>query len=292
MNDWIVEAKGLTKTYTQKNLKTEVLRGVDLTVAKGEVVSIMGSSGCGKTTLLNLLGGLDKPSNGEVFIDGYEVTNMKDSILPRFRLENIGFVFQFFNLIPALTAFENVEIPLAIAKKSVKERREKALFLLSQVGLRQKAGNLPYELSGGEQQRVAVARALANNPKVVLMDEPTGNLDSKNSMLLMDLINRVNEDDQQTFIIVTHDQQIAEMTDRTLQMKDGLIIQETKQQNKESECERSEENAYLDRLDMLYLSKKIGRQQYIHIRSEHIKRLVEIETSSQNLAATFTKPTI
>jgi len=281
MSDWILQANGLTKIYKQKKLKTEVLRGVDLTVSKGEVVSIMGPSGCGKTTLLNLLGGLDKPSRGEVFLNGYEITGMKDSVLSRFRLENIGFVFQFLNLIPTLTALENVELPLAIARKPAKERAERALFLLGQVGLHQKAGSFPHELSGGEQQRVAIARALVNDPKVVLMDEPTGNLDSKNSMLLMDLISRVNEDDQQTFVIVTHDQHIAEMTGRTIQMKDGLIIGDNKQGSKDLKCERSTVNTYLDRLDRLYLSKKISRQQYDCIRSRHIKKLVEIETSQQ-----------
>jgi len=278
MSDVVVETRRLTKTYVRGKVETPALRGVDLKVFKGEIVSIMGPSGCGKTTLLNLLGGLDKPTSGEVYIDGKEITGMKDSELTRFRLENIGFVFQFFNLIPTLTAFENVELPMLIAKKPRRERKERVSFLLRSVGLEHKARSMPYELSGGEQQRVAIARALANNPSVVLADEPTGNLDSRNSLILMDLINRLNEDEGQTFIIVTHDQKVAEMTDRTLRMIDGKIIPENKQHQLRSR--KSEIDSLLNELDKLYVQRRIDERKYRNIRSEYIKSLVEIEIAT------------
>ena len=280
MGEIIVETRRLTKTYVCGKVKTPALRGIDLKVFKGEIVSIMGPSGCGKTTLLNMLGGLDKPTFGEVYINGREITGMKDSELIRFRLENIGFVFQFFNLIPTLTAFENVELPLLIAKKPRKERKERVSFLLRSVGLEHKARSMPYELSGGERQRVAIARALANNPLLVLADEPTGNLDSRNSTMLMDLINRINEDEGQTFIIVTHDQKVAEMTDRTLRMIDGKIIPEDDRDRLKNR--KLEIDSLLKELDKLYVQRRIDERKYRNLRSEYIKSLVEIEITGHN----------
>ena len=226
MSEIIVETRDLTKIYKRGKVETFALRGANLQVARGEVVSIMGSSGCGKTTLLNLLCGLDKPTGGEIVVDGCEITKMTDSQLTRFRLMRIGVVFQFHNLIPTLTAVENVEIPLLISRRSRGDRRRRALDLLEEVGLADKTDHRPSELSGGEQQRVAVARALANDPVIVLADEPTGNLDSKNAENLINLIAKMNEETDQTFIIITHDQQVAKATDRVIGMKDGVFTSE------------------------------------------------------------------
>jgi len=226
MNRGIVETRKLVKLYAFGKVRSDVLRGVDLQVTGGEIVSIMGPSGCGKTTLLNLISGLDKATNGEIIVDGHYVTSMSDSELTRFRLIKMGIIFQSYNLIPTLTALENVELPMSIAGASHNQRRERAESLLDEVGLSQKFNHMPYELSGGEQQRVAIARALANSPAIVLADEPTGNLDSKTSREVVSLMRRLNEEERQTFIIVTHDQQVAEAADRVIQMKDGVIIRE------------------------------------------------------------------
>lgn len=282
----IVETRGLTKTYTHGKVEAHALRGADLQVMRGEIVSIMGPSGCGKTTLLNLLGGLDKPTSGKVIIDGYDITLMGDSNLTQFRLTKIGFVFQFYNLIPTLTALENVELPLAILRKPQGERRERAIFLLKEVGLAGKENRMPCELSGGEQQRVAVARALANDPTIVLADEPTGNLDSKTSMNLMDLIDRMNEKAEQTFIIITHDPQVAEATDRTIYMKDGVLIggkvsnTSTNLTHENLKLERLEILNLLERLDHLYLMRKLDSLNYRELRGRYLEKLVEIEAKT------------
>jgi len=226
MNKGIVETRKLVKLYAFGKVMSDVLRGVDLRVTRGEMISIMGPSGCGKTTLLNLISGLDKATNGEIIVDGHYVTSMSDSELTRFRLTKIGIIFQSYNLIPTLTALENVELPMSIAGVCHYERRERAESLLEEVGLSQKFNHMPYELSGGEQQRVAIARALANSPAIVLADEPTGNLDSKTSEEVVSLMRSLNEDESQTFIIVTHDQQVAKVADRTVQMKDGVVVEE------------------------------------------------------------------
>ncbi|MBS7626932.1 ABC transporter ATP-binding protein [Candidatus Bathyarchaeota archaeon] len=223
MNRWAVEAYDLVKTYGNGKVRVYALRGVDLKVKQGEIVSIVGPSGCGKSTLLNILGGIDKPTIGRVFVCGEDVTAMNEAELAHFRLKKIGIVFQFFNLIPTLTALENVELRLAASGCGNGVRKDKACELLARVGMNGKEGRKPSELSGGEQQRVAIARALANNPAVVLMDEPTGNLDSITAKDLITMIDKLNAQGQ-TFVIATHDSSVKESTDRVITMRDGVVI--------------------------------------------------------------------
>lgn len=202
----------------------EILKGVSLEIRQGEVVSIVGSSGAGKTTLLTILGTLDRPTAGTVIIDQEEVSAMNDKKLAAFRNRNIGFVFQFHQLLPEFTALENVCIPALIARASKKEAEKKAGELLEMLNLKSRIHHKPSELSGGEQQRVAVARALINNPKVIFADEPSGNLDSKNAEELHELFFRLRDEFRQTFVIVTHNTNLARMADRTLTMRDGQIV--------------------------------------------------------------------
>jgi len=199
------------------------LRGVSFDVEEGEFLTVLGPSGSGKSTLLHLIGCLDRPDEGEILFEGRNVLILNDDELAELRLKRIGFVFQFFNLLPRLTALENVKIPLALAGISDKEADERARKLLELVGLGKRLNHRPSELSGGEQQRVAIARALINNPKLVLADEPTGNLDTKSGWEIVNLMRKLNEDIGQTFIVVTHDPQIAEAADRIIYLKDGLI---------------------------------------------------------------------
>lgn len=215
----MIVAKQIHKSYD----KLEILKGVDLHINAGEVVSIVGSSGAGKTTLLTILGTLDRPSSGEVFINGQNVVDLNDKKLAAFRNQNIGFVFQFHHLLPEFTALENICIPAFISKKSKKAAEAKALELLELFNLRERASHKPSELSGGEQQRVAVARALINDPKVIFADEPSGNLDSKNANELHQLFFKLRDQLKQTFVIVTHNNELAQMADRMLVMKDGRI---------------------------------------------------------------------
>jgi len=222
----VVEAVNLKKTYMLGKVPVEALRGVNLKVEEGEFISILGPSGSGKSTLLNLLGALDKPTDGKVLIDDVDVSTLNDNELAGLR-RKIGFVFQFFNLIPRFTALENVELSMAIGGLGRKERRRRAAELLGIVGLADRMNHKPTELSGGEQQRVAIARALANNPRFLLMDEPTGNIDSKNAYEIIQLIKRLNREKGVTIIMVTHDQQLAAEADRTAYMLDGLIVKET-----------------------------------------------------------------
>ena len=221
----VVETTNLKKTYMLGKVHVEALRGVDLTVEKGDFLAILGPSGSGKSTLLNMIGALDKPTDGKVFIEGVDVSKLNDNVLADLRRE-IGFVFQFFNLIPRLTARGNVELPMAIPSLGKTERRKRAEELLETVGLKERVNHKPAELSGGERQRVAIARALANNPKFLLMDEPTGNIDSKTANEIIELVRRLNEEKGVTIIVVTHDQQIALQTKRAVQMLDGLIVEE------------------------------------------------------------------
>ncbi|MGZ3918876.1 MAG: ABC transporter ATP-binding protein [Bacteroidia bacterium] len=216
----MITAKNIHKKYN--NL--EILKGVDLEINQAEVVSIVGTSGAGKTTLLTILGTLDRPNTGEVLINNENVFQLNDKKLAAFRNLNIGFVFQFHQLLPEFTALENVCIPALIAKKNKKEAEKRAEELLDFFNLRERMTHKPSELSGGEQQRVAVARALINNPKVVFADEPSGNLDSVNANELHQLFFKLRDNFKQTFVIVTHNTELAKMADRTLVMKDGRIV--------------------------------------------------------------------
>jgi len=218
----MIQASGIHKGYND----LQVLKGVELSVAKGEVVSIVGASGAGKTTLLQILGTLDRPDNGAVLIDGQDVTKLNDSGLAKFRNEHIGFIFQFHHLLPEFTAVENVMIPAMIAQQDRRASEKRALELLEMLGLGARAGHKPAELSGGEQQRVAVARALMMHPAVIYADEPSGNLDSANAKELHELFFSLRDQFQQTFVIVTHNEELADMADRKLEMVDGVISNE------------------------------------------------------------------
>ncbi|HEU4554473.1 MAG TPA: ABC transporter ATP-binding protein [Chitinophaga sp.] len=213
-------ARNLTKNYS--NL--QVVKGVDITVAQGEIVTIVGSSGAGKSTLLHLLGTLDTPNSGEVYLQNVNITSLKGNALADFRNRNIGFIFQFHHLLPEFTALENVCVPGYIAGTRKNLVRERASFLLETLNLQHRMDHKPNELSGGEQQRVAVARALINTPAIVMADEPTGNLDSKNARELHQLFLQLRDQFKQTFIIVTHNEELAPLSDRQLTMKDGKII--------------------------------------------------------------------
>jgi len=221
----VVEAIGLRKTYHLGKVPVEALRGVNLKVEKGDFLAILGPSGSGKSTLLNMIGALDKPTDGKMFIEGVDIFTLNDNQMANLR-RRIGFVFQFFNLIPRFTARENLELPMSIAGMSKVERRKRTEDLLETVGLKDRMRHKPTELSGGEQQRVAIARALANNPSFLLMDEPTGNIDSKTAAEIIGLIKRLNEEKGVTIIMVTHDQRLVSETKRTVHMLDGLFVEE------------------------------------------------------------------
>lgn len=216
----MIQAQNIVKRYDTLT----VLKGIDLEISKGEVVAIVGPSGAGKTTLLNIIGTLDKPDEGEVFIQGVKISSLKDQKLSEFRNSNIGFIFQFHRLLPEFTALENVCIPAMIGGASLKKSKKRAHELLSQIGLEERVNHKPSELSGGEQQRVAVARALMNNPSFILADEPSGNLDSKNRTELHQLFFKLRDMYGQTFVIVTHDSELSTMADRRIEMRDGLLI--------------------------------------------------------------------
>lgn len=218
----MIEIKGLTKSFGS----LQVLKGIDLRIEKGEIVSIVGPSGAGKTTLLQILGTLDKPDSGSVVVDGIETSTLSTNKLSEFRNTHLGFVFQFHQLLPEFTAIENIMIPAYIAGMKPKEARSRAEELLAFMGLSDRATHKPNELSGGEKQRVAVARALMNNPAVILADEPSGSLDSKNKEELHKLFFDLRDKFGQTFVIVTHDETLATLTDRTIHLKDGRIVGE------------------------------------------------------------------
>ncbi len=222
----IVEAINLKKTYLLGKVPVNALRGVNLKVESGDFLAILGPSGSGKSTLLNLIGALDKPTEGKLLIEGVDVSTLNDNQLTDLR-RRVGFVFQFFNLVPRFTARENIELSMSIADVSKPERRKRAEGLLETVGLKERMNHKPAELSGGEQQRVAIARALANNPRFLLMDEPTGNIDSKTANEIMGLVKGLNEEKDVTAIMVTHDQRLATQSKKTVLMLDGLIVQET-----------------------------------------------------------------
>lgn len=222
--DLIIAATGVEKTYDTGKLRVPALRGVDLTVRRGEMVAIMGPSGCGKTTLLNCLSGLDTIDSGTILIAGTDLSKLSDNARTEFRARQMGFVFQFYNLLPVLSAVENVELPLLVSGVRPRDARERALEVLEQVGLAQWANHRPAELSGGQRQRVTIARALANQPAIVWADEPTGDLDSQTADEVMALMRHLNQTNQQTFVVVTHDPRIGAMCDRIIRMQDGQIV--------------------------------------------------------------------
>lgn len=221
----VVETADLQKTYILGKVPVNALQGVNLKVEQGDFVAILGPSGSGKSTLLNMIGALDKPTSGKVLIEGVDVSTLNDNQQADLR-RRVGFVFQFFNLIPRLNARGNVELPMATLGLGKTERRKRAEELLVTVGLKERIGHKPAELSGGERQRVAIARALANNPKFLLMDEPTGNIDSQTAKEIMQLVKQLNEEKGVTIIMITHDQQLAKQANRTVKMLDGKIVEE------------------------------------------------------------------
>ena len=224
-----VRTENLQKAYLLGAGAVGALRGVDLTVSRGEFVAVMGPSGCGKTTFLNLIGGIDVPSRGSVWVDGVELTRLSDDALADLRRDRLGYVFQFYNLIPTLTARENVETPMHFGGRSKSDRRARAAALLSRVGLADRADHKPAELSGGEQQRVAIARALANDPALVLLDEPTGDLDSATGREILSLLQQLNRDEKVTLVVATHDAAVAERCSRVVRLRDGRVESDTPQ---------------------------------------------------------------
>jgi putative ABC transport system ATP-binding protein len=219
----LVEARDIHKIYDTGTVKVHALNGVSLAIGRGEMVAIMGPSGCGKTTLLNCLSGLDAVDAGDVLIEGTSLASMSDRERTDYRALHMGFVFQFYNLMPVLSAVENVELPLLIARRAQREARERALAALGLVGLAGRAHHVPDELSGGERQRVTIARSLVNDPAVVWADEPTGDLDSENAAEIVELMRGLNEEHGLTFLIVTHDLSVGERADRIVRMLDGQV---------------------------------------------------------------------
>jgi putative ABC transport system ATP-binding protein len=218
-----IEVVDLGKVYAMGSVRVPALRGVTFTVERGRFVSIVGPSGCGKSTLLNMIGALDRPTRGKVVVDGVDITKLNDRGLARFRNSKVGFIFQTYNLINRTTVLKNVELPAIVKGIPSKVRRLKALKLLRLVGLEEKADRKPTEMSGGEQQRVAIARALINDPAIVLADEPTGNLDSKTGEEIISLLGRINRENGATIIMVTHNLELANRTNRIIRLRDGLI---------------------------------------------------------------------
>jgi putative ABC transport system ATP-binding protein len=222
-DDLAVRTENVHKAYVLGTNAVGALRGVDLSVRRGEFVAVMGPSGCGKTTLLNLVGGIDVPSRGAVWVDGVEISRLSDDALTDLRRDRLGYVFQFYNLIPTLTARENIETPMQFSGRSRGQRREKSMSLLSRVGLADRADHKPAELSGGEQQRVAIARALANDPALVLLDEPTGDLDSATGKEILGLLQRLNCEEKVTLMVATHDAAVAAASSRVVRLRDGKV---------------------------------------------------------------------
>ena len=219
----VIIGEAVRKTYDTGRIRHEALRGVDVAVSAGEMVAVMGPSGCGKTTLLNCLSGLDEVDSGSIRIGGVNLAEMSDNAKTRYRATRMGFIFQSYNLLPVLTAQENVELPLLVSGTGSADARERASTALGMVGLTEWGKHYPTELSGGQQQRVTIARALVNEPEIVWADEPTGNLDSSNSQEIMDLLTQLNRENGQTFVVVTHSDEVAARTHRTINMRDGLI---------------------------------------------------------------------
>jgi putative ABC transport system ATP-binding protein len=225
-----MEARALWKVYQTGDNMVQAVRGIDIKLLQGEMVAIMGPSGCGKTTLLNVLSGIDEPSSGQVLVDGKQLFGISDDERTEMRAHNFGFIFQNFNLLPVLSAVENVELPLLLIGTASSEAREGALKALTSVGLEDRANHRPSELSGGQQQRVAIARAIVHSPSVILCDEPTGNLDSGTSGEVMKLLKQINIENNSLLLLVTHDIKIAQQCDRILQMDDGIIISDNSEE--------------------------------------------------------------
>jgi len=222
-----IRTKDLIKVYRTGKSEVIALRGLDMQVAEGELVAVQGPSGCGKTTLLNLIGGIDRPTAGRIEVDGSNLVDLGEGDLVKYRLAKVGFIFQFFNLVPTLTAEENVELPLRLAGKGPSIRAKRRKELLELVGMTQRASHRPDELSGGEQQRVAIGVALANDPPLLLADEPTGELDTKTGQEVLDLFRRLNQEFKKTIVVVTHDARVSHIAHRVLEIQDGKILGET-----------------------------------------------------------------
>jgi putative ABC transport system ATP-binding protein len=220
----VIELSNVSKTYKMDDVEVRALKNVNLKMNKKEFVAIMGPSGSGKSTLLHMVGCLDRPTEGKIILDGTDISRLNDSELARLRGNKLGFIFQFFNLYPTLTALENVELPMMIIEKNKDEREKRAMELLKIVDMEKRAEHLPSQLSGGERQRVAIARALANNPSLILADEPTGNLDSKTGNEIMKFLNRLQEKENKTIVMVTHELDIAKYAERIIHLKDGEIV--------------------------------------------------------------------
>ncbi len=227
MNNEAIRCEDLVKTYNLGQVNEyKALKGINLTIKEGDFISIIGSSGSGKSTLLNLISCLDTPTSGEVYVDGTALSKLGDNERAKLRSQKLGFIFQQFNLLRGMTAYENIELAMRFAGKTKKERHERVQELLKQVGLENKGKNRPTQMSGGEQQRVAIARALANNPRIILGDEPTGNLDSATGATIMQLLTELNKDQNKTLVMVTHDPAIAKKAHRTVRIKDGKLEEE------------------------------------------------------------------
>ena len=224
MTEALVQINNVVKHYTRGKQKVEVLHGITLTIPKGDFVALMGPSGSGKTTLLNLIGGLDQPTGGEILIDGQRIDRMSSGELSRWRARHVGFVFQFYNLLPVLTAVRNVELPLLLSKMGSAERLKRANVALEIVGLKDRAGHKPKELSGGQEQRVAIARALVSDPTLLVCDEPTGDLDRKTADEILTLLQRLNREYGKTIVMVTHDPKAAEYASRIVHLDKGTLL--------------------------------------------------------------------